>query len=589
MATSELIGKVTNAEKLIEQNGAKIEYADALKAYGEYILLKEKDHEYALHTFSVAKKCYENYVLENSPKDNPYGFWDLEAFYAHSDEQHPIVNSYYEILKMESFDNFESFMFYMERKRKPSARFYQPRQCTLKTVSQDLMDLENRKIKFLGVSLPARTGKSSICIFFLAWIAMKRPNSHSAMGGHSGLLAKGFYNELLDLVTSEEYCFGEIFGYWHPNCKQILRKKSAEEYTLTLDRPDRFATITCRGIDGTWTGAVDISQDGYLYVDDLVRDREHSLNAQRMETTYQEYLNKMVDRKNDGARELMVGTLWNVSDPLERMRVKYEDNPEYRFRKIPALDENDESNFQYKINGFSTEYYKEVRDRLDDAEWQAKYQQKPYVREGLLLPADELHRFDGNLEFDKDIMTMAICDPALGGGDNLSMPIVKYRKADKKFYVIDWVFTNESVKSSVVKVVSKIKQHHIPELIIECDGIGSVVIKEIKDEMARQNTLCKITPKHAPKGLSKEDKIKSTVDHIKDHFYFLEEGKNKDAEYIMSGEYKNALGEACMYTSLGKNIHDDAIDSLAQMSIYFKPINENGSIEIPTWWRGLRI
>lgn len=223
------------------------------------------------------------------------------------------------------------------------------------------------------------THNSTLCIFYLAWIALKRPNSHSAMGGHSGILAKGFYKELMNLFTTEEYCFTELFNYWHPD-HTVIRDKSAEDFTITLDEPDRFATITCRGIDGTWTGAIDVSWDGILYVDDLVRDREHSLSPTRMETTYQEYLNKMVDRKSGfdpmdgtfaGACELMVGTLWNVLDPLERIRKEREDDPLYRFRKIPALDENDESNFDYDINGFSTEYYLDMRERLDNAEWMA--------------------------------------------------------------------------------------------------------------------------------------------------------------------------------------------------------------------------
>lgn len=121
---------------------------------------------------------------------------------------------------------------------------------------------------------------------------LRRPNSHSAMGGHSGILAKGFYKELMNLVSTPEYTFGELFGYYHPKYKSVVTDKSADEFTITLGDPDRFATITCRGIDGTWTGAVDVSADGYLYVDDLVRDREHSLSPTRMENTYQEYLNK---------------------------------------------------------------------------------------------------------------------------------------------------------------------------------------------------------------------------------------------------------------------------------------------------------
>ena len=222
------------------------------------------------------------------------------------------------------------------------------------------------------------THNSTMCIFFMSWIMGKRPNSHNAMSGHSGILADGFYNEILNLVTTQEYTFGEIF----PRIVSKQIKTSAEKMEINMDRPDRFATLTCRGIDGTWTGAVDISSDGYLYVDDLVRDRTESLSAIRLEKRYQDYLNVLVDRKNDGTRELMVGTRWNVIDPLGRVETRFKDNPRYKFLKIPALDENNESNFNYDYGvGFSTKYYTDMKMRLDANEWQAKYQQKPFVRE----------------------------------------------------------------------------------------------------------------------------------------------------------------------------------------------------------------
>ena len=84
---------------------------------------------------------------------------------------------------------FESYLIYMEKDRSPMKRFYLPRRKTLKVVVDDLQDLEDRKLDFYGLSMPSRVGKSTICIFFLAWVAGKRPNSHSAMGGHSGKLA----------------------------------------------------------------------------------------------------------------------------------------------------------------------------------------------------------------------------------------------------------------------------------------------------------------------------------------------------------------------------------------------------------------
>ena len=84
----------------------------------------------------------------------------------------------------------------------------------------------------------------------------KQANSHNAMGGHSGKLAKGFYGELLNLISTQEYTYSEIFP------KSKLQKQSADDFEINLDKPDRFATMTCRGIEGTWTGAVDISSDG---------------------------------------------------------------------------------------------------------------------------------------------------------------------------------------------------------------------------------------------------------------------------------------------------------------------------------------
>ena len=118
---------------------------------------------------------------------------------------------YWQALKFEAPHRFESFLLYMEKNRAPKKRFYQPRAKTLHVVVEDLQDLEDSIIDFYGLSMPPRVGKSTICIFFYAWIIGKRPDSHNAMSGHSGILADGFYTEILNLTTSREYTFSEIF------------------------------------------------------------------------------------------------------------------------------------------------------------------------------------------------------------------------------------------------------------------------------------------------------------------------------------------------------------------------------------------
>ena len=396
-------------------------------------------------------------------------------------------------------------------------------------------------------------------------------------------MAKGFYNEACNLITSSEYCFRELYEFWHPDAT-LVRKKSAEDCTITLDKPDRFGTLTCRGIDATWTGAVDVSNDGYLYVDDLVRDREESMSLQRMEKLYQDYQNKVLDRKNDGAKELMVGTLWSVSDPLERTRVLFQDDPDFRFRRIPALNDKDESNFNYEINGFSTKYYLNLRKRLDSAEWSAKYMQKPFVREGLLFPTEELRYFNGIVpDLDRKSSVIAVIDPAFGGGDSLSMPIC-LDFGEKERYIIDWVFDTGTQSKTVPKIVQKIIQHRIVRVQIEKNSGGQLLADSIKKEMDAQGCyFCKLDLAYAPVKMSKEDKITAYSDFVKEHFIFVLPNMRVDKHlnaYKRSVEYQKALDEMCMYSAQGKQPHDDAPDSIVQLAMLFDR-KRNGTIEIP--------
>lgn len=565
-------------EDYIKNRGIDRAVIDAYVESSEILLSGRKDREYGLKVSARAKELIEKYILDTTGGT----LWDLEKYQQnHQILPYEIVDKYYDVLRYESFYLLESFIFYMERNRNWSKRFYKPRRCTLKQVVDELQDLEDRKGNrvFYGLSMPSRTGKSTVCLFFLAWIAYKRPNSHNAMGGHSGILAKGFYKELMNLITTPEYTFKELFDYTHPKYanKPFPTDKSADDYTITLGAPDRFATITCRGIDGTWTGAVDVSSDGYLYVDDLVRDREHSLSPQRMENTFQEYLNKMVDRKNDGARELMVGTLWNVLDPLQRISIQYEHDDKYYFRRIPALDENDESNFNYEINGFSTAYYRAMRDRLSNAEWMAKYQQSPYVREGLLFPQDECKFSDGIIEDGTWIVT-ALCDPAFGGADNLSMPIKLKHKETGKQTIIDWVFKQGTQNITLPLVADAIIRNVVTELRIEKNAGGGLYADNLKKELERRNCYhCRIILFTASNRMDKMERIKAHSDYVKDKYYFLIENRYlptlaEDAaagikRFRRSEMYNNAMNELHMITSEGKNPHDDSADSITNMAV----------------------
>ena len=544
----------------LRKNGLQLDYYLDLQACCQYGFLYDTENK-------DYYKIYTDYIKEIA----------LKEVVEDKDNAETWRNLYWEIMKLESFWYFESYLIYMEHKRPYEKRFYEPRAKTLKTVIDDLQALEFRKDqKMYTLSMPSRVGKSTCIVFFLTWVVLRHPLSHNAMGTHSGFLADHFYKEFLDIFTTPEYCFEELYSYFNPNTN-FIEDKSAEKMTISFGSKGDFPTITCRGIDGTWTGAVDISSDGYLCVDDLVRDRTHSLSPKRMDDTFSEYLNKMVDRLNDGAKQLLIGTLWNVLDPIKRLEEMYSTDNRYVFRKIPALNENDESNFAYEVKGFSTEYYHEMRDRLiragNEAEWFAKYMQAPYRREGILFATDELRMFNGVLPVDHKYTFITVCDVAFGGGDSVSMPIGLQDEDTGWIYIVDWYFSSSGVKVTVPGVCDMLMKYGIKEITFEKNNGGQLYAQDIQEELENRKYICSCNTKPAPNNISKQDKIKGYEGKIKAMIIFLDSTKHDKEQMLEEGityyerspQYERAMSELSMFASIGKNEHDDAADAIAQL------------------------
>lgn len=570
MASPELIRAFESYKSYTAKNDKVDEKViDACVMAANVAYVTEKDIEYGRQISEFTHPLIDRWTKENTNGT----FWMLEQWMQEHQRTHNVIDKAYELCKIESPFLFTSYMYYMEKNREYSKRFYVPRRKTLWLPAQDLQELEDDKLDTYGLSMPSRVGKSTLMIFFLTWVGLRKPMSHNAMGGHSGQLVKRFFRGLENLTDTDEYTFAELFQYANPRMKKVVERKSSDpaELTINLGKKDEFATFTCRSADATWTGAIDVSEDGYLYVDDLVRDREHSLSASRMENTYQEYQNKMLDRMNDGAKKILVGTLWSVLDPLVREEHANIGNERARFRKIPALNEKDESNFQYEFKGFSSEYYINYRERLEKPEWCSKYQQAPFVREGLTYPIEELRFFDGNVP-DTPCRTLAAIDPAFGSGDSLSMPICK-DFGDEKF-IVDWVHDKRTVAYTIPLIADKVLEHTITELKIEKNRGGDLFAEQLQKELdTRMIRHCHITLENAPVKMSKEDKISGYSDFVKRHFQFLTVRKWTDDSnfvYVASEQYKRAIDELTMFSAEGKNVHDDSADAITQLAMMFE-------------------
>lgn len=464
------------------------------------------------------------------------------------------------LLYMAQYD-FDSYLIYLELEREPEKRFYEPRREELREVVQALQDLEDDVLDILSVSLPPGTGKSTLGIFFMSWIAGKYPNQPNLMSAHSDTLTRSFYDGLLQIFTDPEYLWHDVF----PDV-QICNKNSKEE-TIDLDTPQRFKTITCRSIYGTLTGATRCER--YLYADDLVSDLEEALNRERLDKLWDAYTNNLKTRKKLNCKEIHIATRWSVYDPIGRLERMYEGNSRVRFVVIPALDENGESNFNYKYGvGFDKEYFEDMKRTLDEASFNALFQNQPVEREGLLYPEKELRRY---YELPKDVepdAIIAICDTKDKGKDYAFSPVAYVYGQD---YYIEACICDSSTAYEG-RIVGLYIDHMVKMSRFESNSAGGRVAKDVQKEINARGGITSISTKYTT--ANKETKIMVNAPFVKAHFLF----KGED-QYTANSDYGKMMRFLTTYTVSGKNAYDDVPDGMAMLAEFAQSLQRN-SLEI---------
>lgn len=457
-----------------------------------------------------------------------------------------------EMLLLNARVDFDSYCLFMEWSRAPEKRFYAPRRSVLyPKVVVHLQDLADRVIDFLSISLPPRVGKSTLCIFFLTWMMGRSPESANLMSGHSDKLTKGFHQEALDIICSAEYRFAEVF----PDAP--FADKSFADETISLGGRRRFPTLTCRSVDGTLTGAVEVGRDGLLYCDDLVSDREEALSADRMDKLYSSYLNQLRDRKLDGARELHVGTRWAPNDPIGRIEDEHSGDPRYRFVRVPALDERGESQFVYQYGlGFSTAYYEDMRRSLCDAgeedSWSAKYMGEPVWFGGLTFPREDLMTYEGLPDGEPDAV-VSVCDTKDQGKDYEVAPVA-YVYGDR-YYVEDVVCDNSLPEVVEPRVVDMYVRHGVSLAQFESNSAGGRAADDVARACRERGLDVDVRKKFST--ANKETRIIADSMWIKRHCLFRADEPTQD--------YRRFMSMLTSYTTEGRNRHDDAPDAMSML------------------------
>ena len=245
--------------------------------------------------------------------------------------------------------DFDAYCKYIEWEREKP--FYLPRRKQLFPVAQKLQLLADGELELLAVSLPPGVGKTTLALFFLTFLAGREPEKPILGGSHSNSFLRGAYEECQRIIDPKgDYLWKDVF----PAVKLV--KTNAKDMFLDLGEEKRFSTLQFRSVGSGNAGVVRAEQ--LLYCDDLCEGIEEAMSRERMDSLWAKYSTDLRQRKIGSCRELHIATRWSVHDVIGRLERSYESDEKACFLAVPALDDNDESNFDYgSAAGFTTKFF----------------------------------------------------------------------------------------------------------------------------------------------------------------------------------------------------------------------------------------
>jgi len=392
-----------------------------------------------------------------------------------------------------------------------------------------LNEFAKGKIKKLIISAPPQHGKSEISTRRLpSFIFGQDPNKKIVVCSYASTLARKFNRDIQRIITDETY--SQVFPSTSINSKNIV---TVNNY---LRNSDEFEIVNNKGglkVVGRGGGITGFSVD-IAILDDIYKDYSEGNSPTIRDSAWDWYTSVVRTRLHNDSQELIVFTRWNEDDLIGRIEKSEEVITLTDWNQINNIPPNAwlKVNFEAIKNSDKTEIdnrdlniplYPKKHDlnkliqakTIDEEVFECLYQGNPLSKKGLLYKPFNTYN---SLPINK-VARKNYTDTADKGKDFLCS-ITYDVGTDGFIYVIDMVYSDESMEQTEVWCAEMIKRNKVNHVDIESNNGGRSFGRYLEN-----NTSAYVNAFH--QSNNKESRILSHSSQVNNKILFPNDWKQK--------------------------------------------------------------
>lgn len=417
-----------------------------------------------------------------------------------------------------------------------------------KSYKDNLEALEDSRIyKSLIINMPPRHGKSRTLVLFCQWALGKDPTEKIITCSYNDDQATEFSRFTRDGISKikaepHEVVFKDIF----PGVEIARGNASYMKWALE----GHFFNYKGAGVGGSITG----KGATIAIVDDPIKDAAAALNENELQRIWNWYSGTFLSRKEEGAIEIVNHTRWSKGDICGRVLEKPNKAKWFVVHMEAFYQETDQMLCPEML---SRESYEDLKINILPEIFEANYHQRPIDAKGRLykafktwtdLPRDQ----QGHLDFEEIV---SYTDTADQGADYLASFIAGIYRGQA--FILDTIYTKEGMEITEPLLAKALIDNQANRVWIESNNGGRGFARNVENILWNDYQTRNISVEWFHQSGNKKARILANSTFVMNNIFFPWNWRERWPELAAALE---------SYQKEGKNIHDDAPDSLTGLA-----------------------